>query len=239
VTQSFVRARSSEQRAARRVAILVTARGMLQQGVRVLDLSLNDLARHVGLAKSNLLRYFETRESVLLELLDREYGDWLDDLEAKLAEAPVPPAMGDRVDHIAGLVADTVSHRAVLAELLSASALILEHNVSMQVAADYKHRSIAQATRLVRLVEGVVGTLPEPSRIAVAGGVNLVVGGAWGMCRPSPGMARAYEAYPDLASLRLDYGHSVRELVAVLLTGVLHRPARGDGSDVVQRTLGG
>lgn len=224
--EPFVRARSSEQRAVRRAAILATARGMLEHGARVLDLSLNDLARHVGLAKSNLLRYFETREAVLLELLDSEYGDWLDEIDQRLSAEPVPDSIEDRIDYLAGVIADAITHREVLAELLSTSALILEHNVSMQVAADYKQRSIAQAVRLVGLVEGVVGRLPDPSRIAVAGGVNLVVGGAWGLCRPSPGMAQAYEAHPELAALRLDYGGSVRELVATLLTGLIHRPAR-------------
>jgi len=55
----------------------------------VADLSLNELSRRVGLAKSNVLRYFESREAVLLELLDSAWRDWL----ARLAEA-----LPERVD---------------------------------------------------------------------------------------------------------------------------------------------
>ena len=72
----FQRARSDEQREVRRQAILRVAAEMLAQ-MPVAKLSLNELSRRVGLAKSNVLRYFESREAVLLELLDmawREIG---------------------------------------------------------------------------------------------------------------------------------------------------------------------
>lgn len=226
--RTFARARSAEQRAARRAMILATAAEMLSDGGRVAELSLNELARRVGLAKSNVLRYFETREAVLLALLDSQYTAWLDDVEARLAAAissGTRTAEGQGgVALLADLVSLTAAERPVLAELVANAATVLEHNVSAEVAADYKHRAIRQATRLVRLVEGVIGELPQPSRIAVAGGVNLVVGGAWGLCRPSPGMVAAYEKYPELQAMRIDYRITVRELVATLLTGLLVRP---------------
>ena len=43
----------------------------------VAEVSLNELSRRVGLAKSNVLRYFESREAVLLELLLDFLGSWL------------------------------------------------------------------------------------------------------------------------------------------------------------------
>ena len=49
------------------------------------DVSLGDIARRVGLAKSNLLRYFESREDIFLTLLLREWEAWT-------AEAPRSPA---------------------------------------------------------------------------------------------------------------------------------------------------
>lgn len=59
---TFQRARSEEQREGRRRAILDTAAAMLTE-MPVADLSLNELSRRVGLAKSNVLRYFESREA--------------------------------------------------------------------------------------------------------------------------------------------------------------------------------
>jgi AcrR family transcriptional regulator len=219
---SFVRARSADQRAARRAAILAAAADMLADGTLVSELSLNGLAKRVGLAKSNVLRYFETREAVLLELLDAEFSAWLDEVAAASDAAPVRG--DDPVTDVARLLADTVADRPVLVELLAHSALVLEHNVSAEVAADYKRRSIAQAARLVDLMERRVGPLPSDARLAASGAVILVVGGAWGMCRPSAGMSAAYERYPDLAAARLDYRLVVRELIATTLAGLRVRP---------------
>ena len=65
----FQRARSEEQREARRRAILDAAAAMLTE-MPLAQVTLNELSRRAGLAKSNVLRYFESREAVLLELLD-------------------------------------------------------------------------------------------------------------------------------------------------------------------------
>src|SRR6266487_2927563 len=88
VSVEFQRARSDEQRQLRRQAILRVAADMVAE-MPVAELSLNELSRRVGLAKSNVLRYFESREAVLLELLDSAWRDWL----RRLADA-----LPDRID---------------------------------------------------------------------------------------------------------------------------------------------
>ena len=77
----FQRARTEEQREHRRRVLLETAAAMLAE-MPVATLSLNELSRRAGLAKSNVLRYFESREAILLELLDSEAAAWVSDLEA-------------------------------------------------------------------------------------------------------------------------------------------------------------
>src|SRR5450631_138175 len=99
----FQRARSEEQREARRQAILGAAAAMLAE-MPVAEVTLNELSRRVGLAKSNVLRYFESREAVLLELLNAAWRDWADGLAAEVravvhAEQP-PSARGDQVAHL-------------------------------------------------------------------------------------------------------------------------------------------
>ncbi len=60
--------------AARRLAIMNVAREMLAEKA-VGDISLRELSDRVGLAKSNVLRYFDSREAILLEVLDEEFTD--------------------------------------------------------------------------------------------------------------------------------------------------------------------
>src|ERR1700722_18568858 len=87
----FQRARSAEQREVRRRAILDTAAAMLAE-MTVAEVTLNELSRRVGLAKSNVLRYFESREAVLLDLLGSEWQEWLAALAGELGDAVGPSA---------------------------------------------------------------------------------------------------------------------------------------------------
>src|ERR1700726_2005047 len=128
--KAFQRARSEEQREQRRRAILETAAAMLAE-MPVAQVSLNELSRRVGLAKSNVLRYFESREAVLLELLDSAWQEWVTQLEQDLdaaVHAGEPPA--ERGDQVAAALAASLATRPVLCDLLSAQAAVLERKVS-------------------------------------------------------------------------------------------------------------
>src|ERR1700761_8818821 len=60
----------------------------------VADVTLTELSRRVGLAKSNVLRYFESREAVLLDLLGSQWQEWLPAPagEPARAKGPAGPA---------------------------------------------------------------------------------------------------------------------------------------------------
>ncbi|MDR1186056.1 MAG: TetR/AcrR family transcriptional regulator [Bifidobacteriaceae bacterium] len=257
---SFARARTEEQRAARRAAILEAAASMLAAS-RVAEFSLNELARRVCLAKSNVLRYFESREAVLRELLGLEYDAWLDAIEQDLRGLPGRPQVeswdgrcqprglgqsgsGDQpapqrgqtspgepgpaetrgqVDRVSLAVARTAAARPMMCELLSSATVLLERNVSADAAAAYKRKTLARAERLVDTVTAGLPITDPRSRLQLAGAVNIIVGGVWSLSQPSPGMRAAYQAHPDLAVFRLDFEEMVRELVAVVLAGLIAR----------------
>src|ERR1700736_2301243 len=101
----FQRARNEEQREARRHAILGTAAAMLAE-MPVAEVTLNELSRRAGLAKSNVLRYFESREAVLLELLDSAWQDWLAGLDKDPAVAvDATASLRERTDQMAAAMA--------------------------------------------------------------------------------------------------------------------------------------
>src|SRR5437879_11791242 len=126
--------------------------------VPVAQLSLNELSRRVGLAKSNVLRYFESREAVLLELLDSAWQEWLAGLDEDLAAVDPNAPPPDRGDQLAAVLASSLASRPVLCDLISAQAAVLEHNLSPKVAAEYERAAIANVPSLARLV---VERLPE------------------------------------------------------------------------------
>ena len=222
----FQRARSEEQRAARRQAILDTAAAMLAE-MPVAEVTLNELSRRAGLAKSNVLRYFESREAVLLELLDSSWQDWLVQLEAELAGAvaPADPVAG-RSDQLAAAVAASLATRPILCDLISAQAAVLERNVSPQVAAQYKRASIAGITALGGLMLRSVPELGEPDAFRLAGATVMTTAALWPHTQPSAAMLAAYAADPALAAMRLDFTATLREVLEVLAAGLLARSSR-------------
>ena len=219
----FQRARSEEQREARRQAILGAAAAMLAE-MPVAEVTLNELSRRAGLAKSNVLRYFESREAVLLELLDSAWQDWLGQLEEELAGAVDAGALvASRADQLAAAVAASLAARPMLCDLISAQAAVLERNVSPQVAAQYKRASIAGISALGALLLRSVPELGEPDAFRLAGAAVMTTAALWPHTQPSAAMLAAYTADPALAAMRLDFTGTLREVLEVLTAGLLAR----------------
>ena len=219
----FQRARSEEQREARRQAILGAAAAMLAE-MPVAEVTLNELSRRAGLAKSNVLRYFESREAVLLELLDSAWQDWLAQLDAELAGAVVAgDPVASRADQLAAAVAASLAARPMLCDLISAQAAVLGRNVSPQVAAQYKRASIAGISALGALLLRSVPELGEPDAFRLAGAAVMTTAAVWPHTQPSAAMLAAYAADPALAAMRLDFTATLREVLEVLIAGLLAR----------------
>src|SRR3954449_6070412 len=104
----FQRARSPEQREARRRAILGAAVDLLGE-MPLSEISLRELARRVGLSKTNVVRYFETREAVFFALLNQSFDDWLTGLPAELPDGD--PAA------VAAALARSLQRRPLVCEL--------------------------------------------------------------------------------------------------------------------------
>ncbi|MDQ0779442.1 AcrR family transcriptional regulator [Streptomyces aurantiacus] len=226
MADTFQRARSEEQRAVRRRAILDTAGAMLGQ-MPVAQLSLNELSRRVGLAKSNVLRYFESREAVLLELLAGATEELLDHLDAALSEAVDAGApVSERADQVAATMAGALADRPVLCDLISAQAAVLERNVSTQVATEYKRASVTQAFTLAHQVRRHLPELDERDSVRFVAGALMMVMAAWPHAHPSAAVLAVYESEPELAVLRVDFRTALRESLEIQLSGLLARASR-------------
>src|ERR1700734_3463452 len=109
----FQRARSAEAKQQRESTILdAAARLGSAHGIR--QVTLTDIASAVGMHKSAMLRYFETREQIFLRLTATGWVDWSDALCAELAEL-TPDAPADR---IAAAIARSLVSRPIFCDLL-------------------------------------------------------------------------------------------------------------------------
>lgn len=146
--------------AARRATILDVARAMLAEKA-VADISLRELSDRVGLAKSNVLRYFDSREAIFLEVLDEEFTAWLDDLDSRLGRPRDRKANYANEIRVATAIADSLVDRRLLCELFGSMASVLERNISHDFARDFKARAMAKIGSLAELVARHLPWLPS------------------------------------------------------------------------------
>ncbi|GAA0451411.1 TetR family transcriptional regulator [Actinoplanes capillaceus] len=216
----FKRARSDEQRDERRRQILRTAAEMLAE-MPVAKISLNELSRRVGLAKSNVLRYFESREAVLLELLDVEVRDWLAYLDHTLKASAGTPR--ERGDQLAADLAGSLAQRPALCDLTSAHAGVLEHNVSADVALRHKRATRDTYETQARLILRCLPELGSHDATQLAATATLITAAAWPYSRPPEALLAAYATDPALAAMRVDFTDLLRQTLAVTISGLLAR----------------
>ncbi|MEU6527648.1 TetR/AcrR family transcriptional regulator [Streptomyces sp. NPDC046928] len=219
---TFQRARSEEQRQARRRAILDTAAAMLDE-MPVAELSLNELSRRVGLAKSNVLRYFESREAVLLELLDDFLGRWIAELEGELAEGIDAHAGAEvRAAQLAEILSRSLADRTVLCDLFGAQGGVLERNVSVEVVKRHKRASLARLEAATGLLCRHVPELGEGAQLFCLMGL-AAAGALSSYVPPPPSVLAAYAEEPALGVLHIELREALRTAFTSMLLGVLPR----------------
>jgi AcrR family transcriptional regulator len=217
---TFQRARSDEQRALRSQAILDAAAAMLEE-MPVADISLNELSRRVGLAKSNVLRYFDSREAVLLELLTRSSQEWLEHLTAELPSAVRRRASFDRrAEQLAAAITASLVERPVLCDLMSAQASVLEHNVSMETVRDHKLATLANAEAFSALVRGALPELSDDDAWRYMAGAWLMASALWAYACPPAAVVEAHAADERLAKAQVDLPAVLEDHLTTLAIGL-------------------
>lgn len=186
--------------AVRRQAIKAVARDMLAEK-NVGDISLRELSDRVGLAKSNVLRYFDSREAIFLEVLDEEFTMWLSGIETLLGRPrPRKPGYANEI-RVATVIADSVMARPLLGELLGSMASVLERNISHEFARDFKARAMQRITALAELVGRHLPWLPVEFTAFFAEGSLMLTAGAYPFSVPTEPVRAAIEeiGLPDPA----------------------------------------
>ncbi|MFI7618343.1 TetR family transcriptional regulator [Nonomuraea terrae] len=187
----FLRARRPEHKQQRREAILAAARE-LARGSGVRNVSLGAVASAVGLAKSNVVRYFGTREEIYLELAADEWREWAAEAGARVAAA------GGTAQAMSAL-AETLVERPLFCDLLSHTATTLEHNVSVPAARAFKHTVLSTVAELgARIARGTGLTEREGQELAAV--ATGMAGMLYPAANPSPALAQVYAEDPELAA---------------------------------------
>ncbi|ONI78332.1 hypothetical protein BWI15_02325 [Kribbella sp. ALI-6-A] len=222
---NFQRARTEEQRTARQAEIMAAARGMLTE-MPLTEITLNGLGRRVGLAASNVLRYFESREAVLLELVHVETARWLDELDPLL---PAPSGRTSTERQIAAAAdawSRSLAAHPLFCELISAQAVVLERKISAETALAFKRDSMTNLTRLTGILARAVRELATKDELVVArlaSHATLLTGALWAQTRATESLLAGAGRPPELEALQEPFTDAVRDAFHAMLLGTLSR----------------
>lgn len=217
VATGFERARSAEAKREREQSILRAARVEAERrGTR--EVTLTDIAEAIGMHKSALLRYFETREQIFLRLTAEEWAGWRADLFSALAELPGEPPIA--AQEVAGVLSRTLVARPLFCDLLAHTPLNLERNVSVETVRAFKlevHRHVdAIAAELRRLRPGVT----EEQSIDVIATATSLAGAQWQMATPGPELEALYRSDPRLRHAIVHVEPRLTRVLTAMLAGL-------------------
>jgi len=209
---SFQRARRPEQKSRRREDILATAAELARLS-GVARVSLGDIATAVGLAKSNVLRYFGTREEIYLELTMREGDDWAAAVGAALHQAAGVPA-------VAAALADAYADRPLYCDLTTHSETMLEHNVSVAALQVYKEWAIDLYLRVGRAIAAAEPALTDRDGAALVMAASAFVTKLFPLTRPSAALRELYERQPGIAQTFPPFRPTLHRMIAATAAGM-------------------
>ncbi|MBQ1091395.1 TetR/AcrR family transcriptional regulator [Streptomyces werraensis] len=209
---SFQRARSAQAKQAREAAILEAARRLgRERGIR--EVTLTDIAAEVGMHKSALLRYFETREQIFLELTAEGWREWSAEFRAQLRACDKADPAG-----VADAFASTLAARPVFCDLLAQAPLNLERNVSLEAVRAFKLVTLHEVDLIGAEVNRLLG-LDEHQVLDLVSTATGMAGALWQMASPSPRLRDLYTSDPRLGHAVVEVEPRLRRILAAFLAG--------------------
>jgi TetR/AcrR family transcriptional regulator len=207
----FQRARQPKQIEQRQEAILEAALVLFQK--KGLDkVTLADIAEKVGTAKSNIYRYFDSREHIYLRVLQRQASEW---------EKRVMPALDalkrkGTVAKVAEVLTRSFIQSLEYSTLITVINTVLEKTLLPELVIDFR---AAFFERRKRLAQGLAAALPG-ARVEEMFPLTLHifthVAGLWPLCHPSPESERLLKT-PEHAHLNLNFEIEMTQFLLRLL----------------------
>ena len=214
---AFQRARSPEHKALREQEILRGASTVLDaQGIEATTLAA--IAQEAGLAKSNLYRYFDSREEILVHLFALECSDLIAEVAGKCYAMDRP----NDFEVMAAAFASACAQRPRFCLLLSQLAPILERNISLEKVILLKRGLAAQLDKMAKAIHHAAPVLGSEGAYFALQISTTLVAGLWPGTNPPEVVAKALE-HPDLQHFRQDFEPTLAQAMTAILSGLATR----------------
>jgi AcrR family transcriptional regulator len=207
----FIRARRPGQIEHRLETILAAAMALFhEKGLE--NVTLTDIGIKAGTAKSNLYRYFESREHIYLVTLQKVAADWETHVRAQLQK------LGGRgtVGAVSEIITDSFIRAEHYSTLITVINSVLEKKLAPRLVASFRSGFFERRKRfsgdLAAALPGTTAEMWFPLTLHIF----THVAGLWPLCHPSPASKKMLQT-PEFAHLNLDFKSEMSNFLKVLL----------------------
>ncbi|MDH4219370.1 MAG: TetR family transcriptional regulator [Candidatus Aminicenantes bacterium] len=211
----WIRARTDKQKEYR-ISEIVAATARLYNKHSFEEITFSLIAKEAKFTRSNLYKYFNSKEEIFLEFLKHDLMRWRKDTEKAYQKDKAYS-----VDEFASIWVKMQVKHVRLLNLISILYTHLEKNSSLQNLIDFKKRANEE---LMTLSELLCGLFPLLTLEKVAEFLNLQLAAAIGLYQMTnlSEVQRIVLEYPEFEHFKLDFKVYFQKTVEHLLQGLLH-----------------
>jgi len=208
------RAMSPTQKEERRQAILDAALQLFEQ-TAYQEISMAQVAQKVGVAKGTVYLYFKTKEELFLALQTQQFEAWFEAVDAELQAKTQPCTITEFVT----LMGDTLAARPALTRLIAILHTILERNIDLATARQFKQMLKERVLHTGPLLEACLPFLNPGQGAQLLLRIHALVIGFQHVARPAPVVQQALQE-PGLEIFTVEFTDEFLATLKALLTGL-------------------
>jgi AcrR family transcriptional regulator len=211
---TWQRARSEKQKQ-QRISEIVSATARLYKKHSFEEISFTLIAKEAGFTRSNLYKYFSSKEEIFLAFLKRDITAWRKDLLQTFGRRKIRS-----VKTFASIWVDILSRHQRLLNLSSILSSFLEKNVTEETLVDFKRSVNSELHALSELLCQMF-----PALTAEKAGVflELQIASAIGLYQLTnlSEMQKRVLEYPEFKHMKVDFNSYMQKVVEFSLRGLM------------------
>jgi hypothetical protein len=170
-----------------------------------------------------VLRHFETREEVYLQLTAQGWRAWRAGFERRLAWHPKGWTAGAARLEISNALAETLVALPLSCQSLGQVATNLERNVPAESVRAFTLEVMSLIVMTTVLLAKSWPSIRREESVEIVSTTIVLAGAAWPIAHPSPHLATRYATDPQMSAFCFDYVSELRRRVLALVTGFSRR----------------
>lgn len=211
---NWQRARTDEKRHERKVAIYEAAYSLFKaHGYN--DVSFNGIAAEAGFTKSNMYRYYSSKEDIFLNVFMELFEIWFSDCQARLQKL----RKNSRLDRFADLWVDVYLSHPEFLDLIPLLFTSLEQNSSFEQLIAFKRRSKELLYMITIEISRIYPDIKGENAFRFLSLSFAATSNYWAGSTQNDVLDSVY-ALDELKELRPDFKHDLSSSIEIIVRGL-------------------